>query len=62
MNQSHFHFKKIILAEVRRTDQRAYVKSTQEAMSGKGKDGGGTDGHIRKMSKMLNQQDKGLDW
>lgn len=31
-------------------------------MSVKGKGGGGTDGHIRKMSKMLNRQDKGLDW
>lgn len=31
-------------------------------MSVRGKGGGGTDGHIRKMSKMLSQQDKGLDW
>lgn len=62
MKQSHFYFKKIILAEVRRTDQRAYVQSMQEAMSVRGKGGGGTDGRIRKMSKMLSQQDKGLDW
>lgn len=62
MKQSHFHFKKIILVELRRTDQRVYVKSTQEAMSVKGKGGGGNDGHIRKLSKMLNQWNKGLDW